>query len=96
MSTLDAFKASLANPAPVYVLVGGEGFLVREALDLLRSAVVAGPLAAFNDATYIAAEERGAALFDSATSRRSVRAPKPCAAAIACANSARATPRRRA
>lgn len=64
MSLLQTLEASLADPAPVYVLVGGDGFLVREAVDLLRGRLVAGPLAAFNDATFVAAEERGGALFD--------------------------------
>ncbi len=59
MSALEAIRASLTAPLPVYVLVGGDHFLAREALDLIRGTVVAGPLAAFNDATFVAAEERG-------------------------------------
>jgi len=53
-----ALDASLREPAPVYLLVGGESWLVRDAVDRIRAAVVAGPVAAFNDATFVAAEDR--------------------------------------
>lgn len=58
MSGFDALVATLEQPAPVYLLVGGEDWLVRQALERIRAAVVAGPVAAFNDATFVAAEDR--------------------------------------
>lgn len=45
---------SLKQPAAVYVLVGGEGILRRQALALIREGCVSGPVAAFNDATFTA------------------------------------------
>lgn len=54
MDPLNALRASLNQPAPIYVLVGGESLLRREALTLVRDTVASGPVAAFNDATYTA------------------------------------------
>ncbi|MSP56121.1 MAG: DNA polymerase III subunit delta [Myxococcales bacterium] len=45
---------SLRQPAAVYILVGGEGILRRQALALIREGCVSGPVAAFNDATFTA------------------------------------------
>lgn len=48
---------SLAAPPPVYVLVGSESLLVREAEDLVRKALASGPAAAFNHASFSAADD---------------------------------------
>lgn len=57
MNPLAPLTSSLANPAPVYVLVGSELLLVRQAEDALREAVASGPTAAFNHAVFTAGEE---------------------------------------
>ncbi len=54
MDPLKPVADSLKEPLPVYVLVGGEGVLRRQALALVRGAVVSGAVAAFNDATFTA------------------------------------------
>ena len=62
MSALDDLRRSLAQPAPVYVCVGDESMLVREAIEAVRGAVLSGGLVAFNHATFTCGEE-GAAGF---------------------------------
>lgn len=54
MDPLHALRDSLNHPAPIYVLVGGESLLRREAVNLVRDAIVQGPVAAFNDASFTA------------------------------------------
>lgn len=57
MNPLTPLHGSLASPAAVYVLVGPELLLVREAEEALRAAVASGPTAAFNHAVFTAGEE---------------------------------------
>ncbi|MFZ5476352.1 MAG: DNA polymerase III subunit delta [Myxococcota bacterium] len=45
-----------ASPPPVYVLVGPESWLVREAVEDVRRAIATGPTAAFNHAVFTAGE----------------------------------------
>lgn len=54
MDPLDALADGLNNPAPIYLLVGGESLLRRKAVARIRSEIVSGPVAAFNDATFTA------------------------------------------
>ena len=54
MDPLTALDAGLKNPSAIYVLVGGEGILRRQAVTRIREAIVSGPVAAFNDATFTA------------------------------------------
>lgn len=57
MSASDDLLRSLASPHPVYVCVGGEALLVREAVEAVRGSVLAGGMAAFNHAIHTAGEE---------------------------------------
>ncbi|MDP2313712.1 MAG: DNA polymerase III subunit delta [Pseudomonadota bacterium] len=66
MNPLAVITASLANPAPVYVLVGPEGLLVRQAEEEVRVAVASGPVAAFNHAVFTAGEDGAMAFRDAA------------------------------
>lgn len=59
MNPLQPLLESLSEPRPVYLLVGLDPVLVREAVAAIRDAVVPPAVAAFNDATVNAAEERG-------------------------------------
>ncbi len=54
MDPLRAVTQTLDRPLPVYVLVGGDPVLRRDAIALIRARVAHGPVAAFNDATYTA------------------------------------------
>ncbi len=54
MDLLEALAVGLQNPAPIYVVVGGESMLRRQAVARIRAAIVSGPVAAFNDSTYTA------------------------------------------
>jgi DNA polymerase-3 subunit delta len=54
---LEPLRASLASPSPVYVLVGSEGLLVREAENALRDALLVGPFAQLNHAVFTAGED---------------------------------------
>lgn len=74
MNPLAPLTASLSNPAPVYVIVGSELLLVRQAEESLRLAVANGPTAAFNHAVFTAGE-------DAAMSFRDVAATAPMMAA---------------
>ena len=47
---LDDLRRSLEHPAAVYVCVGEEALLVREAVEAVRGAVIAGGMAAFRRA----------------------------------------------
>lgn len=53
----DELARTLANPAAVYVVLGDEALLVREAVLAIREAAVSGPMAAFNHAQFTAGEE---------------------------------------
>ncbi len=64
MDPLDALTRTLSAPAPVYVLVGSESLLVREAEEAVRVAVASGPTAAFNHAVFTAGEEGALAYRD--------------------------------
>lgn len=75
MSALDTLKASLASPAPVYVLVGSEALLVREAETTLREALVTGPFAQLNHAVFTAGED-SAMGFAEATATLPMMAPR--------------------
>lgn len=57
MTPLAPLLDSLAAPAAVYVLVGAEALLVREAEGALVAAVANGPTAAFNHAAFTAGED---------------------------------------
>lgn len=74
MTPLAPLHASLQSPAPVYVLVGTELLLVREAEAALVEAVAKGPTAAFNHAVFTAGE-------DAALNFRDVAATAPMMAA---------------
>jgi DNA polymerase-3 subunit delta len=54
MDPLQTLSESLKSPSPLYVLVGGESLLRRQALALIRDAIANGPVAAFNDASFTA------------------------------------------
>ena len=54
---LDDLRRSLEHPAAVYVCVGEEALLVREAVEAVRGAVIAGGMAAFNHASFVCGEE---------------------------------------
>ncbi len=54
MDPLEALAMGLKKPAPIYVVVGGESVLRRQAVALIRSGIVSGAVAAFNDATFTA------------------------------------------
>lgn len=56
MNPLQPLLDTLGDPRPVYLLVGVDAVVVREALSALRGAVLQGPTAAFNDAVVVAAE----------------------------------------
>lgn len=56
MSPLQPLLDTLGAPLPVYLLVGVDPVVTREALAALRHAVLLGPTAAFNDAVVVAAE----------------------------------------
>lgn len=60
MAALDDLGRSLLTPLPVYVCVGDEAFLVREAIEAVRGAVLTGGLAAFNHALFTCGEEAAA------------------------------------
>lgn len=62
MSPIDSLAKTFASPAPIYVLVGPEGLLVREAEESVRVAIASGPTAAFNH-TVLTAGEEGATSF---------------------------------
>jgi DNA polymerase-3 subunit delta len=62
VSPLDALARTFASPAPIYVLVGPEGLLVREAEESVRAAFASGPTAAFNHTVFTAGEQ-GAVAF---------------------------------
>jgi DNA polymerase-3 subunit delta len=64
MNPLDAVTTSLANPPPVYVLVGPESLLVRQAEEEVRVAIASGPVAAFNHAVFTAGEDGALAFRD--------------------------------
>lgn len=70
-----ALAESLASPLPVYVFVGAESLLVREAEEAVRRAVVSGPTAAFNHASFTAADE-GASGFVQAAGTLPMMAPR--------------------
>ncbi len=57
MAALDDLQLTLSAPRPIYVCVGGESVLVREAVDAVRTAVLAGGMAAFNHSTHTGGEE---------------------------------------
>jgi DNA polymerase-3 subunit delta len=57
MGPLDPLIQSLASPKPVYVLVGPEGWLVREGEAAVRAEVAKGPMAALNHLVFTAGEE---------------------------------------
>ncbi len=66
---LETLRRSLREaPVPVYVTIGAEGLLVREAEKLVEAAVVAGPVAAFNHAVLSAPDEGTARFADIAAS----------------------------
>ncbi len=67
MNPLAPLQSSLTNPAPVYVLVGSELLLVRQAEEQLRAAVANGPTAAFNHAVFTAGEDAALAYRDVAS-----------------------------
>lgn len=52
-----ALADTLTAPLPVYVFLGSESLLVREAEKAVRDVVATGPTAAFNHGTFVAAEE---------------------------------------
>ncbi len=54
---LDDLRRSLGTPAPVYVCVGEESLLVKEAVEAVREVVLAGGMAAFNHASFVCGEE---------------------------------------
>ncbi len=60
MASIDELQRSLSRPAPIYVCVGDEALLVREAVEVVRTAVLAGGLAAFNHAVLSGGEEGAA------------------------------------
>jgi DNA polymerase-3 subunit delta len=64
MNPLAALTTSLAAPVPVYVLVGPEGMLVRQAEEEVRRVVAQGPVAAFNHAVFTAGEEAASGFTD--------------------------------
>ena len=64
MEPLKPLIDTLGAPLPVYVLVGAESLLVREAEERARKAVIAGGIAAFNDATLTAGEEAALSFAD--------------------------------
>lgn len=66
---------TLAAPLPVYVLLGSESLLVREAEQALRQAVASGPTAAFNHGVFTAPED-GAAGFVQAAGTLPMMAPR--------------------
>ncbi len=57
MDPLAAVTGSLAAPPPIYVLVGSELLLVRQAEVAVCAAFASGPTAAFNHATFTAGED---------------------------------------
>lgn len=61
MNPLQPLLETLADPRPVYLLVGVDPVITRDALAALRAAVLEGATAAFNDAVVVAAEDRGGA-----------------------------------
>ena len=75
MAALDDLRRSLRTPLPVYVCVGDESLLVREAVDAVRAAVLTGGLAAFNHALFTCGEE-GAGEFAEGCRQVPVMAPK--------------------
>lgn len=75
MSALADVQKSLAKPAPIYVCVGDEALLVREAVEAVRAAVLSGGIAAFNHAVLTAGEE-GAATVGEACRQVPVMAPR--------------------
>lgn len=64
MDPLQPLLDSLAKPAALYVLVGSEGLLVRNAEEAVRKAVLTGATAAFNDAVLTSGEESAASFVD--------------------------------
>jgi DNA polymerase-3 subunit delta len=66
MKLLEPLVASLAQPVPVYVLVGSEPLLVREAERRLREALLVGPFAQLNHAVHTAGEEGALAFAETA------------------------------
>lgn len=57
MAATEELTRTLGSPHAVYVCVGGEALLVREAVDAVRGAVLAGGMAAFNHAIHTAGDE---------------------------------------
>lgn len=57
MDPLDPLRQSLAQPKPIYVIVGSETLLVREAEELARRALARGPMAALNHGVFTGGEE---------------------------------------
>lgn len=58
MDPLSTLRNSLQkDPLPIYVTIGAESLLVREAEKIVESAVVSGPVAAFNHAILSASDE---------------------------------------
>ena len=57
MPGLDDLRRSLTAPLPIYVCLGDESVLVTEAVEAVRTAVLAGGIAAFNHASFVCGEE---------------------------------------
>ena len=66
MGPLDPLVASLKAPKPVYVLVGPEGWLVREGEAAVRAEIAKGPMAALNHMVFTAGEEAALAYAEGA------------------------------
>jgi DNA polymerase III subunit delta len=64
VSALDDLTRTLSAPRPIYVCIGGEALLVREATEAVRTRVLAGGMAAFNHAIHTAGEEAALAFAD--------------------------------
>ncbi len=75
MKPLEPLRATLASPAPVYVLVGSEGLLVRAAETMLREGLLTGPFAQLNHSVHTAGED-GATGFAEAAATLPMMAPR--------------------
>lgn len=64
MAIPDELARTLNPPGALYIVLGDEGILVREAVLAIREAAVSGPMAAFNHAQFTAGEEAALGFLD--------------------------------